>query len=389
MSFSKKSAVVISDYWYAYRMFSKTRAAYRTVSKDRDLYNDVRLSDEQEKQIDDLYFQNFGEKISYNWHRLFTAASGSFSADYITEIIYNVLFEQTENYNAAFTKVMADKDFLDRIAKGIGIEYPEIIVSCSNGLYRKWDSTVVDFQKVISILNNSGDVFIKPSIDSNGGKGCYAACFRNGIDEITGDNVASILCGFGQNFIVQKLIKTHKDLSRLHSGSVNTFRINTYRWKDEIRCCPLVLRMGVGDKCMDNVSSGGIYIGVNENGGLCDLAHNGLRHGVIPFQAHPTSGVIFKGYKIEGVNNLINTAIRAHEAIPQLGSFNWDFTINDKGMPVLIEANCGWGGAYVMTQVSFGKGHFGEHTAEILQWLRVVKCLKHSERKYYLFGRGV
>lgn len=389
MSFSKKSAVVISDYWYAYRMFSKTRAAYRTVSKYRNLYDDICLSDEQKQQIDDLYSSNFGEKTSYNWHRLFTAASGKFSADYVTEIIYNVLFEQTENLNEAYRKVLADKNFLSCVAKGIGVNYPDILLSYSNGVYRKWDNRRVDFCGAIKSLENSGSIFVKPSIDSNSGKGCFSAHVVKGVDEITGNRVESMLENLGSDFIVQRFVKCQSDLQLLHAGSVGTFRINTYRWKNEFRYCPIVLSLGNGNNCLANANSNGVYVGVYDDGALCRQGHYDIEHGVSFLDRHPTSEIVFSGYKISGVDKLIQTAIRAHEALSQLGSFNWDFTIDETGSPVLIEANVGWGGAAHLSQVSFGKGHFREHTAEILRWLRVVKKTPLSKRKQYMFGYGV
>ena len=75
-----------------------------------------------------------------------------------------------------------------------------------------------------------------------------------------------------------------------------------------------------------------------------------------------------------------------HEMVPQIGVVNWDFTVDEKGEPVLIEANIS-GGSVWLPQMAHGVGAFGEQTKEVLQWLRFMKKLKPSERKAYVGGK--
>ena len=72
-----------------------------------------------------------------------------------------------------------------------------------------------------------------------------------------------------------------------------------------------------------------------------------------------------------------------HTLLPQLGCYNWDFTLNEQGEPVLIEANTDNGGVWIL-QMAHGKGYFGERTGEILEWLAKMKKLSYSARKNYI-----
>lgn len=57
----------------------------------------------------------------------------------------------------------------------------------------------------------------------------------------------------------------------------------------------------------------------------------------------------------------------------------WDFTIDDRGIPLLIEANLR-GGSIWMSEMAHGCGCFGDKTSEILSWLHKMEKLSYSER---------
>lgn len=143
----------------------------------------------------------------------------------------------------------------------------------------------------------------------------------------------------------------------------------------------------VGGANVDNASSGGVFVAVNDDGILQDRAF--LWHGGDVFYSHPDTGVKFGRYKIEEVPLLIKIVSNCHENIPEIGSINWDFTIGKDGQPILIEANINNGGAAELVQKSHGKALFGNRTAEILRWLKFMRKIPLSKREPYLFGYGV
>ena len=57
------------------------------------LYEGVNLSDTQKKMIDDLYESCYGEKIPYNWHRIYMSYTGNFDKYYFPEYLYIPEFE--------------------------------------------------------------------------------------------------------------------------------------------------------------------------------------------------------------------------------------------------------------------------------------------------------
>ena len=84
---------------------------------------------------------------------------------------------------------------------------------------------------------------------------------------------------------------------------------------------------------------------------------------------------------------MIETAERMHRSIPQLGVVNWDFTLDEDGTPLLIEANVLVGSIWLF-EIAYGKSAFGSLTPEILRWLRQMKRMSYTEREAW-FARNV
>jgi hypothetical protein len=121
----------------------------------------------------------------------------------------------------------------------------------------------------------------------------------------------------------------------------------------------------LGGSFTDNASAGGIFVAVDDDGTLHKSAFTEYRK---EYTVHPDTDIVFEGQKIEHLDKVIALAKRLQLAIPQVGVVNWDFTIDESGEPVLIEANMKndvQAGSIWLPQMAHGKGAFGENTASI------------------------
>lgn len=377
--------------WFSdkYEDFNIWRAQKRQIQKFEDprrveIYSSVELSNEQKAAIDKLYLDNYGKKIPYTWHRHFTAYTGKFDVNYFPEMLYIPEFERFQNVNYEYCSVLADKNMLPLIAASVndGVKVAKIFLSCSNGMYRDQKFSAVDKDRAIEILSDIGKVFAKPSANTSSGRNCMILEMQNGIDQISGKTVEEILISFGNDFTIQQLIRCHKSITDIYSKSVNTFRIITYRWKDKIEHMPIIMRIGQGGAYVDNAHAGGMFIAVDDDGTLHEKAFTEFRK---EFNRHPDTGLVFKGHKIANIPEVIGTALKMHEAVPQIGCVNWDFTVDEDGNPLLVEANTKRGSIWLM-EMAHGRGVFGDKTKEVLQWLRAIKSVPKSKRSKYYFG---
>lgn len=336
----------------------------------------VVLSTEQKKEVDDYFSTYYGERIPYTWHKYYTAYTGHFDVRYFPELLYIPEFEYFMNERKCYQRVFADKNVTPMIAQSVGVKTPRIHFSVSSGVYRDEDGLLTTREKAMGKLSDSGEVFIKPTVDSMSGNGCAVLNLHKGLDEISGKRLDAILSQMGENYVIQERVQCHESISNLYATSVNTFRVFTYLWKDRIEHVPLIMRIGQRGGVLDNAHAGGMFIAVEDSGSLHEVAFTEFRE---EYREHPDTHVIFADYSIPLVPKVIEAAEKLHSAIPQLGVVSWDLTIDKDGQPLLIEANT-FGASIWFFQMAHGKGLFGENTEDILSWIREKKHMKKSER---------
>lgn len=348
-----------------------------------EIYSKISLTEEQKNQIDNFYKENYGKKVPHTWHRHFMAFTGNFDEKYIPELLYIPEFEAYMNLNKSYSFVFSDKNILPYFANCAGVRIPETIISCTKGVFRNEQNQIIDKEEVLSIFCDVGKVFIKPSVDTGSGVNCFVIDLSGGKDIISGKKIEDIIKEMGADFVVQKLIKCHKSITDIYSGSVNTFRVISYLWNGEVRLLPAIMRIGRGGNFVDNAHAGGMFIAVDDDGTLHKTAFTEFKD---EYEFHPDTNLQYEGYKIELFPEVLSAAKRMHEIIPQIGVVNWDFTIDEEGNPVLIEINIS-GGSVWLSQMAHGKGAFGEHTGEVLQWMAQMRKLSYLEKRKYAYGK--
>lgn len=380
----RRIKICLQDLYDRYLM---SRAAAEEIRKFRDprrreIYEKCSLSDGQKREIDALFLDNYGEKIPYTWHRHYTMYTGNFDVRYFPEMLYIPEFERFMN-DGVLAEALSDKNLLPLIAESIGVRMPASIISRIRGIYHDHDMNVISEGEAIQCLENAGIVFAKPSVDTSSGEKCMRLQLVDGVDQGSGTPLKDILKLLGEDFCVQACVRCHESIRSLYSGSVNTFRIITYIWKEEVIAMPVILRIGRGGAAVDNAHAGGMFIAVSDDGILHRSAFTEFRE---EYTEHPDTHVVFDGYEIPHFADVISAAKRMHGALSQIGVINWDFTIDESGTPVLIEANTSAGGIWVI-EMAHGIGCFRDKTEEILRWLRVMKKTPKSQREKYRYGR--
>ena len=342
------------------------------------IWSKIHLTREQEQQIDDFYLANYGEKIPHTWHKHFTAFTGHFDYKYFPELLYIPEFEHFMNSDAKYYEVFQDKNVLPLIAASVGVHTPQVIITRTKGIFRDEHYRFISEDRAADILSCSGEVFIKPSIDTGSGVGCKV------IGSVSRDEAHEVFTDAGANFVVQERLKCHEDVAKIYAGSVNTFRVITYLWHDEIKICPAIMRIGQGGSTVDNAHAGGMFIAVDDDGTLHKTAFTEFN---TQFTEHPNTHLKFEGHRIKVFPKVLEAVRKIHEATLQVGAVNWDFTLDEDGRPILLEGNMK-GGSIWLIEMAHGVGVFGDDTAEILKWTRKMKQIPFSERHKYTGGRS-
>ena len=175
---------------------------------------------------------------------------------------------------------------------------------------------------------------------------------------------------------MQRPVKQHPDLAALHEQSVNTLRIVSLLTENKVKIYKVCLKIGVGDRRVDNGFSGGLYCGVMPDGSLRDFAVRG--DGSV-LKTHPDLGYAFAGKKVPCLNSALKLVRDAHTFMGKFRLISWDVAIDENGDAVLIEPNFSLG-SVSFPQMCSGP-LFGKDTPKILDEVFGINRRKHNDGK--------
>lgn len=327
----------------------------------------ITLNKEQKKQIDSFYKENYGKRIPYYWHKEYYAISGKFDYRYYPELLFIPGFERLVN-NPNYYKCLGDKNIVDLIGNNVSVKSPKVFVRCANGVITDENRNVISLEESYIVISKLDKFFIKPSVDSSSGNGCNIIR-HDTVDSY--EKYVNLLRTYKNDYIIQDVLKNSKDISKLNSTSLNTFRVITYILNRKIYHMPVILRIGRNGKILDNAHQGGIFIGVTDDGLLLKQATSEFNE---KYETHPDTNIIFENYKISNFNKIIEAAEKLQSLIPHVGCVNWDLTLDENEDVVLIEGNMRYGSIWLI-QMAHGVSGFGDNTADILRLIRDNKKL--------------
>lgn len=114
---------------------------------------------------------------------------------------------------------------------------------------------------------------------------------------------------------------------------------------------------------MDNASSGGIFVGINENGYLEDTGYYepGVNKCLIVKEKHPNTGVSFAGMRLPFWDEMLAATKRFHSFFYEIPSIGWDVAFTPNGF-VFTETGEDWEiPVYQVTHGGMRKKHYDFH----------------------------
>lgn len=314
------------------------------------------LTQEQKKEINAYWKKLIGKEIPTYWHEYFYSRNGEFSVRYVPTCLYHSSLIYRLNMRP-LTMAYTDKCSYDNYLPDV--RRPETIIRNTNGYFFD-ERHPITKNEALERCRNLKDVVIKPSMIGMWGTGVRIISTNNGrIDEK--ETVEELFDTFKENFIIQKKVIQHPEMSRLNPTSLNTLRVLSYHHGDEVVVLYAVVRIGRKDKLVDNETAGGINADIClDDGHIKDCAYG------TPSEKRILTtdiGTVLKGFEIPAFNDVISTVKELHKRLPYFNLIGWDFGVDDSGKPVLIE----WNRCPDLSQTAHGPA-FGDMTEEIVKF---------------------
>lgn len=339
---------------------------YANIFKKRHLYKHVVLSESEKDSIQRIWKKNYNKKISTRWHRLYQSYNGNFNKLYFPEVLFTLKLERKLN-NREIARVLSDKSLLPIYYKDVeNVRMPETYLINNSGIFYTRERNIISREKALVLIENIGEVIIKPTLDSSSGDSVTLCDFYNGFDRRSEETTAEVLNSYKENYIIQEKIIQSNKLDVLYSQSINTLRVITYLVDDKIEHAPITLSMGRNGNHVDNIQAGGISVAVSDRG---ELNSKGFTHYKEVHDYHPDTGTVFKNHTLPEIGKLIETAKEMHEKTPHMRIISWDFTLDEQNNIVLLEFNLSGQSVWFPQMVS-GKAIFGNNTERMIRMIR-------------------
>jgi hypothetical protein len=149
-------------------------------------------------------------------------------------------------------------------------------------------------------------------------------------------------------------------MAKFHEKSINTVRVISFLYKDEVHILSTVVRIGGGDNEVDNVARGGYQCNILPDGHLDRVAYT-KRANKRVFVEQDDKGMVFGEQVIPSFSEIIATVKREASRMGHYRIIGWDIAVDETGSPVFIEYNCNPG----QNQMTSGPT-FGDLTTEVL-----------------------
>lgn len=264
---------------------------------------------------------------------------------YIPDFFWHYLF-LPHHTSYKFWMLTDNKIFTERYFKCHNISQPDTLCNIIDGRIYSPDMVLLTYEQLKQKVdcNDNKKLFMKPA-ESGRGLGIYIFHKNDDGDYLASGNIFFNnsfldLTGKKQDYVIQKGIIQHPEISSIYPGSVNTVRIITENKEGHVSVLCAMMRIGRGESEIDNASAGGIFLKIEiPSGKVGDFA---MSYDCEKFSHHPDTGFVFHNYHLPLWHEIVKFARESAAKIPFFTHLAWDIALTPEG-PIAIEINLGPG----------------------------------------------
>lgn len=333
------------------RMTAEEEKKFPSLSKSE--WNEV-------KDIWDIRMDGRRLKLYQKGYRLFKGLCGeeNFSPLYCPNILFEPYILRSLNL-PVHVLGLERKDMYDTLFPNI--PKPKTVFKCIGGIFFDSQMNIISIDDALRLLHNHETVCVKPTFFSACGNGVRCLDCKN----LTHEQFTEFFSSYGENYIVQEVLKQSVKTSMLSKKSLNTFRVSTLFINGKCSICTIINRIGREDSFVDNGFAGNYCVGVNEDGTYQPQAYD------VKYKTYSQTdtGIRYEGFRLEEIKELVEIVKKTHtRCLPHCGFCGWDFALDTNNEWNLIEVNL-YAPGIEMEQICPGKPLFGDRTREVIEYV--------------------
>lgn len=306
----------------------------------------------------------FDPKLNADWLRLLTKISGQEDYRFVPSTVYYGIVERCLNNCNAAGHGIEDKNLM-------ALYLPanlraKCVLRYDRGVFFDDEFNVVSPEAADELLKSAEfDLVGKVAAGSSGGHS--VELFTGGIGpkrskrhELT----ARWISDNALSYVVQEKLIQEPLAASFNSSSINTCRIMTFRrpWDGSVCVAAAMLRLGCSDNIVDNISSGGVSVGVRRTG---ELNPTGItaKFGIV--DKHPSSKRAFGGFVIPGYAKMCDAVCSVAAKVPDFNLLGFDVMLRADGNPCIVEINAT---SLCAIEVQMSGPLFGDDSERVVEW---------------------
>lgn len=286
--------------------------------------------------------------------------------DYINYKFYNKTFKErktyaTIGYQHKFYKIAANIEYAPFFSNKVNFNnnFKKYV---KRNCYSK-DNTI---EEITNFIKNNKEIMKKP-ISGLGGAN---------VEKLKTKDIKDINKFYQQmkeeNFLIEEVIKQHKDWAKLNPSSINTIRVVTKCVNGKSDILFAVARIGSANSVVDNFHQGGVGVNIDIKQGILKGKAIDKKNNESDYT--PSTNIKVDGYTIPYWKEIIKITKSAAKVNPNVNIVGWDVAITPEG-PVIIEGNRGPGMDLIQVLLNRGvKPDLEKVKKEILQERSETKC---------------
>lgn len=325
--------------------------------------DDVDLTEEEIKAIDEYWgpYHFAYPEIYYDSFKFFKNRSGKFDVRHCPGAIRECHFKKFFN-NPTYHMAHQNKCMYPLLYPGVA--KPITVVRRMAGIYYDEDYNPIKIPKVCEIIQGKlaeGKSLIAKPSGLGGGKKIK---FFNPEDQVTETDIRAFLKELGNYaLVVQEVLEQSDFMKQFNPTSLNTIRVTTFLWKEEVHALASLIRIGKLGSRVDNYTQGGSVLGIDVKTGICNkwaMNHDLERITTLP------SGLVLDqdDLVVPNFNQIVAAVKKMHYHTPYTKLISWDMALDKDNVPTMIENN--FAGSIQLHEAVNGP-LFGEFMDELLE----------------------
>lgn len=310
-------------------------------------------------------WRRFDKNLTGEWMQLLTAIRGVEDPYIVPSTVYYGVIERCLNNCNASSTGIEDKNLMSLYVNKNDRAYS--VVRYNQGCFFDDDFNPLSYEEADRYISNfKGDLIGKIANGSSGGHSI--TLYRDNKDGCKMSKNYKLTSEWIRrhtlSYIVQERLKQEPTISAINPGSINTMRMMTYRrpWDGVVQLGASMIRFGYGDSIVDNISSGGMSVGVDSEGVLNNFGVD-CTYGRV--SSHPQNGFSFGGLKVPFYSDMRSKVLEIAARVPDFNVLGFDVIARPNGHPCIIEINAT---SLCAIEVQMSSSIFGSDTEKMIEW---------------------